>query len=97
MTLTITKGINGRKVEEIGKYSSNEIDKMDKDFAKWKNSDAAKEKYRIQWYDRVLFFKEKHRLVIDFGDYSYFGLIKANKTEWKALLEHQNKPVDLTV
>ena len=34
MTLTITKGMDGKRVETIGKYTSNQIEKMDKDFAK---------------------------------------------------------------
>ena len=29
MTLTITKGMAGKRVETIGKYTSNQIDKMD--------------------------------------------------------------------
>ena len=97
MTLTITRGINGRKVESIGEFSAKEIDKMDKAFAKWKKSKAAQKKYHIAWYDRVLFYKDKRRLVIDFGDYTYFGLVKANKAEWQALEEHKNKPVNLEV
>ena len=38
MTLTITKGMDGKRVETIGKYTSKQIEKMDKDFAKWKKS-----------------------------------------------------------
>ena len=97
MTLTITKGMNGRKVESLGTFSANEIDKMDKAFAKWKNSKDTQKRYRVQWYDRVLFYKEQRRLVIDFGDYSYFGLIKANKKEWQALEDHKNRPIDLDI
>lgn len=97
MTLTITKGMAGRKVELVGKYSANEISKMDKDFAKWKKSKKTQEKYRVQWYDRVIFFPEKQQLVIDFGDYTYFGLVKANKKEWQALEDNKNKPVNLDV
>lgn len=97
MTLTITKGMNGRRVETIGKYSSNEIDKMNADFTKWKKAEKTQKKYRVQWYDRVLVKPNDRKLIIDFGDYSYFGLVKANKAEWKALEEHTNKPVDLEV
>lgn len=99
MTLNITKGMGGRKVEAIGTYAANEIDKMEKDFAKWKKSKAAQKKYCIQWYDRVLFNGKKRQLVIDFGDYSYFGLLKANKKEWEALMANKNaqKPVKLEV
>ena len=97
MTLTITKGMGGRKVELIGKYTSKEVSKMENDFAKWKKSKDAQKKYRIQWYDRVLFFNEKRQLVIDFGDYAYFGLVRANKKEWKALEENKSKPISLEV
>ena len=97
MTLTITKGMDGKRVETIGKYTSKQIEKMDKDFAKWKKSKKVQEKYRIQWYDRVIFKPTERKLSIDFGDYSYFGLVRASKVEWKALDEHKNKPVSLEV
>ena len=97
MTLTITKGMDGKRVETIGKYTSKQIEKMDKDFAKWKKSKKAQEKYRIQWYDRVIFKPDERKLIIDFGDYSYFGLVRASKAEWKALDEHKNKPISLEV
>ncbi|MBP5785476.1 MAG: hypothetical protein J6W16_07845 [Methanobrevibacter sp.] len=97
MTLTITKGMDGKRVETIGKYTAEQIEKMDKDFAAWKKSKKAQEKYRIQWYDRVIYKPEEKKLVIDFGDYSYFGLVKANMSEWKALEEHRNKPIKLEV
>lgn len=97
MTLTITKGMDGKRVETIGKYTANQIDKMDNDFAKWKKSKKAQDKYRIQWYDRVLYKPNDRKLVIDFGDYSYFGLVRANKAEWKAIEEHKSKPVSLEV
>ena len=97
MTLTITKGMNGRRVETIGKYTDKQIDKMNADFAKWKKSKKTQDKYRIQWYDRILINDNEKKLIIDFGDYSYFGLIKANKTEWRALQDHRNKPVKLEV
>ena len=97
MTLTITKGMDGKRVETIGKYTSKQIDKMDKDFAKWKKSKKTQEKYRIQWYDRVIVKPNDRKLIIDFGDYSYFGLVRANKAEWKALDEHNSKPVSLDV
>ena len=90
MTLTITKNMNGRKVESIGTFTIDEIDKMDAAFEKWKKDQEGKGKYRVQWYNRVLFYKDKCRIVIDFGDYTYFGLVKANKKEWKALMEHQS-------
>lgn len=97
MTLTITKGMDGKRVETIGKYTAEQIEKMDKDFAAWKKSKKAQEKYRIQWYDRVLFKPDVRKLIIDFGDYSYFGLVRANKAEWKALNENKNKPINLDV
>ena len=89
--------MDGRKVESIGTFSANEIDKMDKAFAKWKKSKATQEKYRVQWYDRVIFYNDKRKLVIDFGDYTYFGLVKANKKEWQALEDHKNTPINLEV
>ena len=97
MTLTITKGMDGKRVETIGKFKANEIDKMDNAFEKWKKAKKTNEKYRVQWYNRVLFYPDKRKLVIDFGDYSYFGLVRANKAEWKAIEEHKNKPVELDV
>ena len=97
MTLTITKGMDGKRVETIGKYTSKQIEKMDKDFAKWKKSKHAQEKYRVQWYDRVIIKADSRKLIIDFGDYSYFGLVRASKADWKALEEHKSKPVSLDV
>lgn len=97
MTLIITKGMDGKRVETIGKYTAKQIDKMNKDFEKWKKSEAAQKKYRVQWYDRVIINQKKRKLVIDFGDYSYFGLVRASKAEWEALEAHKNKPVDLEV
>ena len=97
MTLTITQGMEGKKVETIGKYSAKEIAKMDKAFAKWKALQKTKDKYHVACYDRVMFFPERKHIVIDFGDYSYFGLVKATKTEWKAIEEHRDKPVSLDV
>ena len=99
MTLTITKGMDGRKVESIGEYSIDQIDKMNADFYHWKENEKKKtdNRYRINYYDRVIFNEKKHRLVIDFGDYSYFGLVKANKKEWEAIKSHESKPVDLEV
>ena len=97
MTLTITKGMDGKRVETIGKYTAKQIDKMNKDFEKWKKSEATQKKYRVQWYDRVIINQKKRKLVIDFGDYSYFGLVRANKVEWEALETYNNKPVDLEV
>lgn len=97
MTLTITKGMNGKRVETIGKYTAKQIDKMNADFTKWKKAKKTQQKYRVQWYDRVLVKPNDRKLIIDFGDYSYFGLVRASKAEWKALEEHTSKPVDLEV
>ena len=49
MTLTITKKMNGRKVESIGTFTIDEIDKMDAAFEKWKKDQEGKDKYRMQW------------------------------------------------
>ena len=102
MTLTITKGMTGKRVESLGKYSvkdaeDNEIDKMFADFYDWKKKANESKKYRTSSYDRQLINSEKHTIVIDFGDYSYFGLIRANKKEWKVLENYKCKPVDLEV
>lgn len=97
MTFTITKGMAGKRVETLGKYSDKEVDKMFADFYKWKQSIASKKKYRIASYDRQLFNDKERKIVIDFGDYSYFGLIRASKKEWTAIEDHMNKPVDLEV
>lgn len=97
MTFTITKGMAGRKVESIGKYTSDSIDKMFADFFEWKQKNKDSKKYYIASYERHIMKNEDHQIIIDFGDYSYFGLIKANKKEWKALMEHKCKPVSLEV
>lgn len=95
MTFIITKGMAGRKVELIGKYSCDEIDKMHIDFIEWKKNNHSK--YRIASYERQLIDDNNHKIIIDFGDYSYFGLIKANKKEWQALQEYQLHPTNLEV
>ena len=102
MTLTITKGMDGKRISTIGKYAvndmeDNEIDKMFADFHEWKKNMSESKKYRVSSYDRQLFDDKNRKIIIDFGDYSYFGLIKANKKEWKALENYMCKPVDLEV
>lgn len=100
MKFIITKEMDGRKVESIGEYSIDQIDKMNVDFYNWKEAEKKKSsdsKYHINYYDRVIFNEKKHRLIIDFGDYTYFGLVKTNKKEWEAIKNHQRKPVDLEV
>ena len=102
MTFTITKGMAGKRVETLGKYSAkdvedNEIDKMFADFYAWKKQVSESKKYRVSSYDRQLFNDKEHKIVIDFGDYSHFGLIKARKKEWEVLENHMCKPVDLEV
>ena len=95
MTLAITKGMGGKRHELIGKYTSDEIDKMNVDFYNWKARN--KTKYNIAWYERKIMHIDNYSVIIDFGDYSYFALIKMNKHEWKAYLSHKPKPVDLEV
>ena len=102
MTFTITKGMAGKRVETLGKYlanndEDNEIDKMFADFYEWKRNVSKIKKYRVSSYDRQIFNDKEHKIIIDFGDYSYFGLIKANKKEWAVLENHWCKPVDLEV
>ena len=96
MTFTITKGMAGKRVEILGKYTDKEIDKMFADFFNWKKN-ADKDKYYVASYERHLINNEKHQIIIDFGDYSYFGLIKTNNKEWPKLIAHKCKPVDLEV
>lgn len=97
MTFTITKGMAGKRVETLGKYTSDEIDKMYADFFNWKKN-ADSKKYYVASYERHLFNDKDHRIIIDFGDYSYFGLIKTNKKEWPLLMAHKKKRlVDLEV
>ena len=96
MIFTITKGMDGKRVKTIGKYSIEEIDKMFEDFSSWKRN-ADPKKYYVSSYERHLINSNEHKIVIDFGDYTYFGLIKASKKEWPAIENHRNKPVDLEV
>lgn len=95
MTLTVTKGIAGRRIETIGKYSADEIDKMYRDFYNWKMSN--KGKYRVEYYERSIIYEKQHKIIIDFGDYSHFALVRASKKEWPALMSHKKKPVNLDV
>ncbi len=97
MTVTITKGIDGKRVETLGKYTVDQMDKMDTDFDEWKKLKSTQKKYRIQWYNRIIFKPTSRKLIIDFGDYSYFGLVRMNKNEWKVFNERANKPVNLDV
>ena len=108
MTLTITNGMKGKRIETVGKYCIKDlsamhqesafavIDKMFNDFYEWKKKNAAK-KYRVASYDRQLFSDKDHKIVIDFGDHSVFGLIKTNKKEWELLEKYMCKPVNLEV
>ena len=96
MTFTITKGMVGRRIETLGKYSSEEIDKMFKDFFNWKMN-ADPKKYYVALYERHIIDDKKHQIIIDFGDYSYFGLIKASKKEWPVLTSYRSKPIDLEI
>ena len=97
MTLTITKGMDGKTVETIGKYSAKEINKMNSDFEKWKKLKKTLSKYKIDYYQRIIFREDEQKLIVDFGDYSYFARVKANKSEWRAIKEHMAKPRNLDV
>ena len=84
MTFTITKGMAGKRVETLGKYivkndKDNEIDKMFSDFYAQKKHVSESKKYKVSSYDRQLFNDKEHKIIIDFGDYSYFGLIKTSQ------------------
>lgn len=77
MEITLTRGIDGKKVgRRIGKASTPE--------KAWKIIDAFKEAhkqdYKIEPYTRILKI-DSRKIAIDFGDYSYFLLIEADLTE----------------
>ena len=105
MTFTITKGMAGRKVELIGKYSlddtkdSNEVIKqMHIDFFNWKKKQQDdSSKYRIASYERHIINSKKFIEIIDFGDYTYFGLIRCTKKEWEMLVNYKSGPINLDV
>ena len=81
MTFTITKGMDGKRVETLGKYDVSSIDKMFADFYDWKQKNKKSKKYYIASYERHIMNDSKHKIIIDFGDYTYFALIKASKKE----------------
>lgn len=86
MKLTITYGMDGRKVHRIGQYPASSIDQMIADFNAWKKENA--KKYRITSYERYIMDDKNYKIIVDFGDYSFFGLIKTGKNEWKVLMDH---------
>lgn len=94
ITFTITKGIDGKRIETIGKYLADDdgIDKMFYDYNAWKKNAASTKKYAIASYERQIIDDKNHKIMIDFGDYSYFGLIKTSKKEWQTLKEYEVKP-----
>lgn len=96
MKITVTKGMEGRKVEAID-LDCKTAKKAFKEIEKWKNAHASSDKYRVMHYNRVLFLEKKHRLVIDFGDYQYFILVACNAKEWEDIEKWHSRPVDLTV
>lgn len=71
MNLNLTKGMDGDLVEEIA--TSDDISVLMVAMQKWK--DKNKGNYKVEPYNRFLFHKEDGKLIIDFGDYSYFLLI----------------------
>ena len=46
------------------------------------NDDANKKKYKIESYDRLIFWKNE--IAIDFGDYMYFLLVDGMSDKQKA-------------
>ena len=97
MTFTITKGMAGKRIETIGKYKAPDIRKMYVDFYNWKQDPKTKSKHHIASYERHLINNDKHIIVIDFGSYTHFGLIRANKAEWNELMNYRAKPINLDV
>lgn len=71
MDLKLTHQMDGDVVEVIA--TSNDITALMAAAQKWR--DKNKETYKVEPYSRFLFHKEDGKLVIDFGDYSYFLLI----------------------
>lgn len=98
MKISITKGMDGRSIKVIDAKCNSIEDAMDKINA-WKDAEKhnSKSKFRICHYDRVLFNNKDYRLVIDFGDYSHFILVKCNKKEWPSVEAWHNRPIDLEV
>ena len=88
MTFAITKNLGGRAIKVLGKYSIDDISKMYQDYEIWKKN-ADPKKYKIAWYERRIFDDKKHQIMIDFGDYTYFAVIKANKNEWEPLVNYK--------
>ena len=76
---------NSKKVETIDLKCTSFNDAFKKIDA-WKKSKANDKNYRIAYYERNIFNEKEHKLLIDFGDYSKFILIKCNKKEWNDLL-----------
>ena len=84
MTLTITKGMDGKRISTIGKYAvndmeDNEIDKMFADFHEWKKNMSESKKYRVSSYDRQLFDDKNRKIIIDIQ--KLINIIKTEQTQ----------------
>ena len=97
MKITVTQGMAGKKVEAID-VNCKSVEDMWEKISRWKKSKKNDENYRIAYYDRQLFNTDEHKLIIDFGDYSKFILVKCTKKEWNELMNwRDNRKVDLEV
>ena len=96
MKIFITKGMDGRSIKTIDSNCQTTEDAFKKIYA-WKDSEKNNGKYRICHYDRMIFNDKKHRIIVDFGDYSYFICVKCTKTEWADVEAWHSRPIDLEV
>ena len=81
--ISLTRGLFGDKIKELCKVSdeNNTVSlkelttKFFKAIEDFKNSDEAKENYKVEMYCRLIQNGEDHsKIAIDFGDYSTFIL-----------------------
>lgn len=96
MTISLTKGIDGRSIKTID-AKCKDVDTAFERINSWKADAKSEGKYRVAHYDRMLFNEKSHKLIIDFGDYSHFIRVKCTKKEWEDIKAWQCKPVSLEV
>lgn len=96
MKILLTKGLGGRSTKVIDAACKTAEDAFNKINA-WKESEKNGGKYRICHYDRMIYDEKNNKIMIDFGDYSHFILIKCNKKEWADFEAWHNRPIDLEV
>ena len=96
MKISITKGMDGRSIKIIDAKCKT-VKSAFEEITAWKNAHENNDKYRICHYDRILFKEDEHKLIIDFGDYSYFIRVACSKSEWNDVVAWHNRPVNLEV